>query len=230
MISRLRWHLHELDPGNEPAARALNQLRNLDQLADASRRRRGDGRPARTRARRALPRSSTVEINELEREITALVAAARAVAARDLRLRAADRRQDPRRDRRHRTLQEQGRLRPPQRHRAAAGLVIEPGPPPTQPHRQPAAQRRDPPHRAHPGPPPPRRAEPCSPADAPTATAASKPSASSNAASPTSSTAPSKPTPQPTPPRRRHLTEEQGTDPQTAPTDVERRGPDRSSE
>ena len=58
MISRLRWHLHELDPGNEPAARTLNHLRNLG---------------------------------------------------------------------RHRTLQESRRLRAPQRHRAVARLVIEPG-------------------------------------------------------------------------------------------------------
>ncbi len=34
MISRLRWHLHELEPGNEPAARTLNHLRNLDLLAE----------------------------------------------------------------------------------------------------------------------------------------------------------------------------------------------------
>jgi transposase len=34
MISRLRWHLHELDPGNEPPLRTLNHLRNLDLLAD----------------------------------------------------------------------------------------------------------------------------------------------------------------------------------------------------
>jgi transposase len=34
MISRLRWHLHELDPGNEPALRTLNHLRNLDLLAE----------------------------------------------------------------------------------------------------------------------------------------------------------------------------------------------------
>lgn len=32
MISRLRWHLHELDPGNEPPARTLNHPRNLDRL------------------------------------------------------------------------------------------------------------------------------------------------------------------------------------------------------
>jgi transposase len=36
MISRLRWHLHELDPGNEPALRTLNHRRNLDLLASVS--------------------------------------------------------------------------------------------------------------------------------------------------------------------------------------------------
>jgi len=47
-----------------------------------------------------------------------------ALAARDLRLRAAHSRQDRRRDGRHRPLQEPRRLRPPQRHRARARLVI----------------------------------------------------------------------------------------------------------
>jgi hypothetical protein len=37
------------------------------------------------------------------------------------------------------------------RHRTLAGLVIEPIPTPTEPHRQPATQRRHPPHRTHPG-------------------------------------------------------------------------------
>jgi transposase len=72
MISRLRWHLHELDPSNEPAARALNHLRNLDKLAT-----RLDGvegtvaRLARELTERC--RHLTVEINALENEITALV-------------------------------------------------------------------------------------------------------------------------------------------------------------
>ena len=32
-INRLRWHLHELDPGASPAPRSLTHLRNLDSLA-----------------------------------------------------------------------------------------------------------------------------------------------------------------------------------------------------
>lgn len=73
MISRLRWHLHELDPGNEPAARALTHLRNLGKLAA----RLDDGIEG-TVARLASEitercRDLTVEINALEKEISALV-------------------------------------------------------------------------------------------------------------------------------------------------------------
>jgi hypothetical protein len=99
IINRLRWHLHELDLGEEPASRALNRLRNLDKLA----------------ARLAIAEGTVARIAR-------------------------------------RALQEQGRLRTPQRHRAAAGLVLEPATPPTQPHRQPPTQRGNPPHRPHPGP------------------------------------------------------------------------------
>jgi transposase len=72
MISRLRWHLHELDPGNEPAARRLNHLRNLDQLAE--RLAAVDGTVARI-ARDLVDRcrTLTIEIKQLEREITSLV-------------------------------------------------------------------------------------------------------------------------------------------------------------
>jgi transposase len=72
MISRLRWHLHELDPGTEPALRTLNHLRNLDLLAE---RLAGvEGTVARI-ARELVDRcrALTVEINRLEGEISALV-------------------------------------------------------------------------------------------------------------------------------------------------------------
>jgi len=73
MISRLRWHLHELDPENEPPARSLNHLRNLDKLAlrlDG-----GDGLVARlARELTDRCRQLTIEIKELEKEITTLVA------------------------------------------------------------------------------------------------------------------------------------------------------------
>lgn len=74
MISRLRWHLHELDPGNEPALRTLNHLRNLDRLAQ--RLAKLDGTVARI-ARELVDRCRTLtsEINKLEREISELVAA-----------------------------------------------------------------------------------------------------------------------------------------------------------
>lgn len=74
MISRLRWHLHELDPGNEPAARSLNHLRNLDKLLarlDGS-----EGLVARlARELCGRCRQLTVEIKELEQELSELVQA-----------------------------------------------------------------------------------------------------------------------------------------------------------
>jgi transposase len=71
MINRLRWHLHELDPGSEPAARTLSCLRNLDKLAD--RLAAVDGTVARI-ARELVDRcrTLTIEINQLEREISSL--------------------------------------------------------------------------------------------------------------------------------------------------------------
>ena len=72
MINRLRWHLHELDPGSEPRARSLKHLRNLDSLAASLEDREGlVARLARELVRRC--RELTVEIKQLEREIAALV-------------------------------------------------------------------------------------------------------------------------------------------------------------
>jgi transposase len=71
MISRLRWHLHELDPASEPAARTLNHVRNLERLA--ARLESVDGtvaRLARTLTERC--RQLTIEILQLEHEIAAL--------------------------------------------------------------------------------------------------------------------------------------------------------------
>ncbi len=71
-INRLRWHLHELDPGNEPGPRSLDRavvLRTLDErLAGVS------GTVARI-ARELVGRirELTGTINALEREITRLV-------------------------------------------------------------------------------------------------------------------------------------------------------------
>ena len=71
--NRLRWHLHELDPGNEPPARGLDRahvLADLEQrLADQA------GTVARI-ARELVVRirELTASINDLEREIGRLVA------------------------------------------------------------------------------------------------------------------------------------------------------------
>jgi transposase len=72
MISRLRWHLHELDLGAEPPARTLNRAGSLDRLG--ARLEGLDGTVARlARDLVARCRSLTIEIGKLEREITELV-------------------------------------------------------------------------------------------------------------------------------------------------------------
>lgn len=72
IINRLRWHLHELDPGNEPAARSLNHVRNLDKLAARLTGLEGTvARFARELSERC--RQLTIEIKQLEQEITKLV-------------------------------------------------------------------------------------------------------------------------------------------------------------
>ena len=71
--NRLRWHLHELDPGSEPAARSLNRAVVLATLEDQLAAAHGTvGRIARELVARI--RALTVAINELEREIGRLVA------------------------------------------------------------------------------------------------------------------------------------------------------------
>jgi transposase len=73
MISRLRWHLHELNPGAEPAPRSLNHPRNLDKLAAQLDRLEGlVARLARELTQRC--HQLTLEINQLEQEIAALAA------------------------------------------------------------------------------------------------------------------------------------------------------------
>jgi transposase len=72
MISRLRWHQLELDPGNQPALRTLNHLRNLDLLAERLTALEATvARIARELVDRC--RALTIEINRLEGEISAPV-------------------------------------------------------------------------------------------------------------------------------------------------------------
>lgn len=71
--NRLRWHLHELDPGNEPAARSLDRAVVLAALErDLAGAPGTVGRIARELVGRI--RALTTTINELEREIGRLVA------------------------------------------------------------------------------------------------------------------------------------------------------------
>ena len=147
-INRLRWHLHELDPALERNAGRLSR-RSLQKLASSLEGWEGHRRSARARACRALHRARHPDCRARARDRRAR-RNVRAGAAFDLRLRNTHRRQDPRRDGRHRTLPLPRRIRPTQRHRPAARLVRAAPPPPPQPHRQPAAQRGAAPDRAHP--------------------------------------------------------------------------------
>jgi transposase len=75
MQSRLRWHLHELDPELDPPARGLDATKHLDRLQD-----RLEKLPAGTTRRIALEeladiRAFTARINALEKELADLVRA-----------------------------------------------------------------------------------------------------------------------------------------------------------
>jgi transposase len=73
VINRLRWHLHELDPGAEPAPRSLNRLRTLERIAAALEGVEGlVARLARELVERCFQLS--VEVKELEVEIAVRVA------------------------------------------------------------------------------------------------------------------------------------------------------------
>jgi transposase len=103
IISRLRWHLHELDRGWQPTARSLDRPRALNQTAarlEGADRHRG---AARSRAPRALPQAQRRNQAARSRDHRAR-RTARALTARDPRLRPAHGGEDPRRDRRRRTL------------------------------------------------------------------------------------------------------------------------------
>jgi transposase len=73
IISRLRWHLHELDPGWEPKARSLDRPATWDQVRA---RLEGVGGTVARLARDLVKRCAelTAEIRELEGEIAASVA------------------------------------------------------------------------------------------------------------------------------------------------------------
>jgi transposase len=72
VICRLRWHLHELDPGWEPGTRSLDRVSALDQVeARIAGMERTVARLARVLAGRC--RELTVQVKELTAELTALI-------------------------------------------------------------------------------------------------------------------------------------------------------------
>jgi hypothetical protein len=83
---------------------------------------------------------------------------ARSGADRTVRLRDADRGEDPGRNRRRRAIPLPPCLRPPQWHRPGPGLVRQPRTASAVSNRESAAQHRPAPHRHHPGPLPPASA------------------------------------------------------------------------
>ena len=71
-INRLRWHLHELDPGWEPSPRSLDRASAYDRVEQ--RIARAGGLVARlARALLDRLRNLTAQIDELTTEITALL-------------------------------------------------------------------------------------------------------------------------------------------------------------
>ena len=144
IISRLRWHLHELDPG-WTAPTKLQRQSAFDKV-QAHLSRRDDDTMVRRLALRLVEhlRLLTDEIDELTVRITpvapsllAIVGCGALSAAKIIgetahagRFRSKD-----------------ARLRPSERHRAATGLVVEQTTASPVPHRQSATQRCDTPHR-----------------------------------------------------------------------------------
>jgi transposase len=73
VINRLRWHLHELDPGHEPSARHLWRPKHLNHVA--ARLAEFDSLVARLATEMvAACRQLTGQILELDRELEGLVA------------------------------------------------------------------------------------------------------------------------------------------------------------
>ncbi len=154
----LLWNLHDLWPELKLTGR--RSLSSEAQRADRSppRTRRAD-RPGSDRARRtaALARADRRGRRARGRDRRPR-RPGRAAAARRARLRTVDRGQVDRRDRRRRPLRERRKARSGRRASPDSGQLGQDQPPPTRPRRQPPAQRRALPNRAHPGPLPPRTA------------------------------------------------------------------------
>jgi hypothetical protein len=99
IISRLRWHLHELDLGLAAERTGARPAACAQPDGRPARGPTGHRRPACSRARRAAPPPPRRDQRARRRDHSA-GGEARALTGCDLRLRSAHRSQDPRRDRR----------------------------------------------------------------------------------------------------------------------------------
>ena len=146
----LLWHLHDLWPelrlpggalfSKKWATRIGRRLARAEQTMRV--------RIARDELRRL--RELTQAINQLEREITATRRPDRAAAAQRAGVRAADRRQARRRDRRRPALRDLGQARARRRRRADPRQLGQHAAPAARPGRQPPDQRRAAPRDRHP--------------------------------------------------------------------------------
>jgi transposase len=154
-INRLRWHLHQLDPDREHATRRPPGpgLRRITAwLAHATADpgswcRSGSARPKSPPSRPSPTRSASWTVN------SANASPSRPIPAQPARLRAADRGQAHRRDRRRGPVPLPGRPRHARRRRPDPGQLRPHRPPPAATGRPPPAEGRPAPHRHHPAPP-----------------------------------------------------------------------------
>ena len=125
IISRLRWHLHELDPGWIPPAK-LERHSAFDKVdaAPVGSQRRRHGPPTGAAAGRALAAADRRDRRTHRRDHRPSHHD-RSLAAGHRGLRGADRRKDHRGNRPRGPFPLQRRLRPSQWHRAATGVVVE---------------------------------------------------------------------------------------------------------
>lgn len=151
LINRLRWHVHELDPGLQVPSRGMRRYCVMDRLA--ARLACFDGLVARlARELVARCRELTVQINDLERELRDRVRVLAPQVANHPRLRGAGRGDNPRRNRWCHQVSFQGRLCALHRNRPHPGVVgqhLRQGAP--QPRREPYRQLRPAHDRDHPG-------------------------------------------------------------------------------
>lgn len=147
MQNRLRWHLHELEPGYEIPLRGLDRKVVLGALAEQLGKHQGVVAEIASELVVEIA-SKTERINQLERRVASLMAEL-APSLVALEVAGADRGQDRGRDRRREPLQLPGRLCHEQRHRAHPRLVGQPNPLPPQPWWQPPTQRCSSSDRSH---------------------------------------------------------------------------------